>query len=66
MNIYYYLQVNIILTNSICQIKKQKKGDSMSFLEFAYMMHDIANSHIFAAFVLIFVMFALLSIFIDD
>lgn len=38
----------------------------MSFLEFAYMMHDIANSHIFAAFVLIFVMFALLSIFIDD
>lgn len=38
----------------------------MSFLEFAYMMHEIANSNIFIAFLLVFVMFALLSIFIDD
>jgi hypothetical protein len=38
----------------------------MSFIEFAYIMHDIANSHIFVAFLLVFVMFALLSIFIDD
>jgi len=38
----------------------------MSFLEFAYIMHDIANSPIFTAFCCLMVLFALLSLFIDD
>ena len=38
----------------------------MTFLEFAYMMQDIANSHIFAAFLLLLFMVSLASVFIDD
>ena len=38
----------------------------MSFLEFAYFMHDIANSNIFAAFGIIIVMFAFLLLFLDE
>jgi hypothetical protein len=38
----------------------------MTFLEFANFMHGIANSHIFAAFLLLLFMLSLLSVFIDD
>ena len=38
----------------------------MTFLEFAYFMHDIANHHIFAAFLLLLFMISLLSVIIDD
>lgn len=38
----------------------------MTFLEFANIMHNIGNSHIFAALLLLLFMISLLSVFIDD
>jgi|DEB0MinimDraft_10_1074344.scaffolds.fasta_scaffold11310_3 hypothetical protein len=38
----------------------------MTFLEFANIMHDIGNSHIFAAFLLLLFMLSFFLVIIDD